>query len=139
MLRVTKILEGGIDLTTQEQLPRSIVISNGRREVVIQVQEDTIGEIVEMLQDDLSRSETKESDASRGVAPPPKRPDPFMEQMVANIPVDRFKMPEPEVQVEQEQEVQDYDEPPPPAQQQQDDGFEPGEAYDDVGTGVSSL
>lgn len=146
MLRVTKILEGGIDLTTKEQLPRSIVIGNSSgKEVIVPVQEDIVQSIAAMIADDVSRDEVmtdEAKDRTKGVIPPrPRLEADLVVNTAPNVPADHinmeFRMPEDvaeeEVQAAEEL-LDDYSSPPP-----SDDGFEPGEEYDDVGTGVGSL
>jgi hypothetical protein len=119
MLQVVKVVEGGIDFRSLEQLPRSLVISNGRREVEISATDEDIEKVVQLF------AEVASMDSSVGTAPPPKPRN--------REPV---RSPEPEQPVNrnwglsQEEEEPEISEP---------DGFEPGEAYSDSGTGVGSL
>jgi hypothetical protein len=116
MLKVVKIIEGGIDLETREELPRSIVISDGQREVLVPVNDNVIRELGSLLAGNSGsgpvRSRTKPKNAplaqSRPVSPQP----------VAAAIEDPFGA---------EAEL-------PP-----DEDFEPGEEFSDSGTGASSI
>ena len=111
MLKVTKILEGGIDLETQKELPRSIVISNGHREVLVTVNDNVIRELTNLL---------SSNGASARAAPAPQRPP--MSPRPAATGMLAFDEPDRDDLV-----------------QFNDDDFEPGEEFSDSGTGVGSL
>jgi hypothetical protein len=112
MLKVVKIIEGGINLETQEELPRSIVISNGHREVHVAVNDNVIKELVALFVDNGSPRDVDPEDVPRMKPRPPPSPRP-----VRTEPESPLESPE-------------LDE---------DDGFEPGEEFRDSGTGASSL
>ena len=129
MLKVVKITEGGIDLETKKKLPRALVISNGHREVDVPANDIVIREVIALLAENGGPSTVQEhvtlDDASRYVEPkspprniarPPPSPQPVYETG-----------PSPFVEEEEEPQMLD------------DEGFEPGEEFDDGGTGASSL
>jgi hypothetical protein len=129
MLKVVKITEGGIDLETKAKLPRALVISNGHREVDVPANDIVISEVIALLAenggpravqehvtlDDASRYAEPRSPRRNVVRPPPS-PQPVYEAG-----------PSPFVEEEEGPQMSD------------DDGFEPGEEFDDGGTGASSL
>ena len=125
MLTVVRIIEGGIDLQSKRELPRSIIISNGKSEVHVPVSNDNvIREIVSLYVEDNGGGVVAQ-------APTPTRNvligqnaqwDTFPEEQPIQVPVRVPPKPE-----------SDYDIP------YDDDGFEPGEEYNDRGTGVGSL
>jgi hypothetical protein len=132
MLYITKIIEGGIDLMTQQELPRSLVVSNGDREIVIPVNDNVIAEVVELFAEnggpqnqnipvaDVPSAQTPNTsraaaDANRAQRPPP-----------SPQPVNQAPNP-----FEEEEEG--------PQMVPDEEGFEPGEAFNDIGTGAGSL
>lgn len=123
MLKVTKIIEGGIDLETREELSRSIVISNGRREIHVAVNDNVIKELVALF------SENGVKDLAPAPAPVPQprmpRPPPSPRQVASpTLPFDDGP-PDPPFGIENL----------PP----ENEGFEPGEEFTDRSTGVGSL
>jgi len=121
MLRVTKIIEGGINLETQEELSRSIVISNGRRDVHVPVNDNVIRELVALF-------------SENGVAVPAP----------ASAPVPQVRRPPPSPRPVASPTLPFDEGPPDPTfglenQPAEDEGFEPGEEFADGSTGVGSL
>lgn len=123
MLKVVKIIEGGINLETQEELPRSIVISNGYREVHVAVNDNVIRELVALFVDNGEPHQNipvgDSPNAPTTPRRPIKRPSPSPPP-VATTTGDTFEVEDEQV----------FDE---------DEGFEPGEEFSDSGTGASSL
>ena len=119
-MQVTKILEGGIDLTTGKQLGTSIVISNGIREISVPISDgETLDQLIVMVSESNQTTPTDAEELSRTIGPPPE-PAPR-----ERIPAQAPRLVEPD--------------PDPPVLQSDEDGFEPGEEYDDLGTGASSV
>ena len=114
MLTITKFIEGGFDLITKQELPKSIVVSNGKRELVIPITEAQLKELVAMFVDDSSFAYTS-SQADLMASPESKS--------------ERIQMFEPPESQVSDEEI--------PGDQMED--FEPGEEYSDSGTGVASL
>ncbi len=112
MLKVIKIIEGGINLETQEELPRSIVISNGQKEVLVAVNDNVIRELIGLLSSNGAPARAEPAPLLRR---PPPSPRPAEAQMFS------------------------LEEPDSGDTVFGDDGFEPGEEFFDSGTGVSSL
>jgi hypothetical protein len=130
MLQVTKIIEGGIDLLSGEKIEQGIVVANGFQEVTIPVSQETLESVVVLYAQfvEMAGGQIPAVDAPES-AP---APTPLVQ------PQKQFS-PTP-VLVPQEQETfeSDYD-APPPSTDISEDGFEPGEDYEDSGTGVGSL
>jgi hypothetical protein len=119
MLRVTAILEGGLDLEKGEEIPRSIVVTNGKRVVTIPVPDAKVQDLISMFAEELGKTVER---------PPhlePQEPKVFTKPTFKRETKPLFEM-EP---AEPETHILDED--------SQD--FKPGEDYDDPGTGVSSL
>lgn len=112
MLRVIKIIEGGIDLQSKEQLPRSLVISNGVTEAAIPVSDSDIEKVIELYVE------------SEGIPQP----------VVSPSSVER-RLPSSPTPVRKAFETFEPEKP----EMIEDAGFEPGEDCFDRGTGVESL
>ena len=122
MLRVTKIIEGGIDLTSGEQIEQGMVISNGYREVSVPVPQSELEKVVRLYVEAV--------EANVATATPPK---------VSIVPeTEAPPAPRPK-SVKLAPAAPEYEAPPPSTDIDDDSGLEPGEAYDDSGTGVGSL
>jgi hypothetical protein len=111
MLEVTKILEGGLDLRTGQELHRGLVITNGRTEVIISIPPEKMEEVVGLIASEF------------GVAAPRAKPQ------VVKVP-NTYVAP-----ISQSAEVFE-DTPVDPIE---DEGFKPGEEYVDSDTGLDSL
>jgi hypothetical protein len=138
MLQVTKIIEGGIDLTSGEKIDQGIVIHNGIQEVTIPISQQSLESIVLMYAQMVEIAEQK---GNGGIplspedrktvqgwvdnAPPQMRP-------VERAPVPPHPRPVPPAPPPE-------DASPPSSDIDEEDGFEPGEDYADSGTGVGSL
>jgi hypothetical protein len=118
MLEVTKILEGGVDLATGDELPRCIVVSNRHNEVSITVKSEDLKKILALFIDGRNRGEV-------GAAPMELFSHEPRESEVAMNP-----NPGPVMRV-----VEDA----PPSTDMSDEEFDAGEDYNDSGTGVGSL
>jgi len=139
MLQITKIIEGGIDLTSGEQISQGLVVTNGLNEVTIPVSQTSLesvvrlyAQMVEVAQRGGNGIELSEED--RETVESWKTDEP---QMRATSPAPVLRaMPGPPAEPPEDFE---YEEPPPSSDISDDDGFEPGEDYADSGTGVGSL
>jgi hypothetical protein len=136
MLTITKIIEGGLDLATRQELPRSMVISNGVREISVAMSDHEMENIIQLYIEGLQVE--RKTDAGQIVqhiketVAPPEEVVKTSVRMMAQKPVGHIEV--------KFQVPSDYDEPPPTMVPQDDeDGFQPGEEYDDSGTGASSL
>ena len=129
MLQVTKIIEGGIDLVSGEQIEQGIVIGNGMQEVTIPVSREVLESVVVMYAQFVEGA----ADNGRPMLVPNEHP------AVPEQP--RRHLPPSPVPVVSEPGAfdSDYEVPPPSSDVVDDDGFEPGEDYEDSGTGVGSL
>ena len=123
MLQVVKFIEGGFDLTTHQEVPRSVVISNGSREVSLPVSEGQLKDLVKMY------AELMGAQSSVEVAPQTRTPAPMSQQVKMFESIE--DLPEPEGMVTADMEAT--------GSVLDDGGFEPGEEYSDSGTGVASL
>ena len=120
MIQLTKILEGGVDITKGVTLPRYLVLSNGLREVSVPVSDEVVQEVASLLADPepevVAQTFGPEETAPAG----PPGPGPVEHIRVKPVLV--------------------KDDPvPPPSTDVEEDTFDPGDEYDDTGTGVSSL
>lgn len=123
ILQVTKIIEGGVDLTTGEELPRCIVVSNGYRNHEIPISDANLqallimyGEVFNTAPEEVQEI-FEEPKAEFGKTEEPTPPNPG--------PVIRV--------------VRSEDAEPPPSTDRSTEGFEAGEEYNDSGTGIGSL
>lgn len=131
MLEVTKIIEGGVDLRTGEELPRCIVISNGHREQEVPIDPLTLRNLVLMYSDMMNATSVVDEnpeifEESTEAVPKPgngSAPAPNPRPTIRVVKAD-----EPEVE-----------EPTPSSDLIEEDSFEAGEEYDDSGTGIGSL
>lgn len=117
MLRVTAILEGGLNLETGEEITRSIVVSNGASSVTVPVPESKIRELVELFAKELQGRVPVREEAP----PSPPRAEP---KFKGPRPMKPLFEPEPELEAPSLVDEQD---------------FQPGEEYEESGTGVASL
>lgn len=134
MLRVISIIEGGIDLEKGKEIPRSMVVTNGTKVVTVPVPDHVVDELVGLFASELEKV----------VEPAPRkmdRPKPANHIVVKEITVAETSKPVSAGMPKPRFEVQPlFEEPEAPSSTDLDEsGFEPGEEYDDSGTGVSSL
>ena len=122
MITVSKISGESFDLNTGKELPKSLVLTNGRRELLVVVDDDTIREIIEMEME--SRNQLPETPEARRPGVPPHRPPIAASSNIRMNP--ELSVPE----LAEMSEIQD-EEPP------EEEG--PGAVYDDPATGVPSL
>jgi len=141
MLTITKIIEGGIDLATREELPRCVVVSNGAREVTVPVPNGAMEKIVQLYIEGLQVERTShanqvvQSIKGLNIVEKAEVVDDLHVRVQPKAPTEHIEM-----KVEVPRETSDYDEPPPSSDVVDDDsGFQPGEEYDDSGTGAASL
>jgi len=132
MLYITKIIEGGIDLMTQQELPRSLVVSNGDREIVIPVNDNVIAEVVELFAENGGPQ-----NQNIPVADAPSAQTPNTSRVAAST--NRAQRPPPSPQpVNQAPNPFEEEEEGPQVVSDEED-FEPGEVFNDIGTGAGSL
>ena len=132
MLIITKIIEGGLDLSTNEELPRSIVVSNGSREITLPMANEGMEGLVQLYIDGFQRERTVHANQVVPSVADELVVDAKL-KMTPNKSEEYIKL---DVQISPENEPSDYDKPPPVAKE---DGFLPGEDYEDSGTGAASL
>ena len=56
MLRVTSIIEGGINLESGQPIPRSMVVSNGKLSVTVPVPESVVKDLVNLFANEMGMS-----------------------------------------------------------------------------------
>ena len=121
MLRVTSILEGGLNLETGKEIPRSMLVTNGVKSVTVPVSDSVVAELVALFAEEMEsnlgvRSSSTESAAALSV--PRNKALPKAKPEVREL----FEPEDTRNGVTGELE------------------FAPGEEYpDDAGTGVASL
>lgn len=142
MLKITKIIEGGIDLSTREELPRSMVISNGVREVTVALTDHEMENVVQLYIEGLNQE--VEGHARQVVhhiedtIPAPREVVHATVTMAPKVVADHINLT-----LKKKDFESDYEDPPPVANPNvvtdDENGFQPGEEYDDSGTGAASL
>jgi len=140
MLKVVKITEGGIDLETKTELPRAIVISNGHREVTVPANDIVIKEVVALF---AENGGPKPEGAERHLAAAHKWPlghggaSSYVDPKSPPRNIERPPpSPQPVTMGSPSPFIEEAEEGP---QTPDDEGFEPGEEFNDGGTGASSL
>lgn len=113
MIRIKKLLGESFDLETGRSSTKSLVITNGTKEAVIEVSEPDAVKVLELMALERYRPE-----------PEPKIP--------AQIPPQMVMVPEDEVEY---YGGGDYEEEPPV----DEDDYDPGESYADRRSGASSI
>lgn len=136
MLQITKIIEGGIDLTSGQKIEQGIVINNGQQEMTIPVSPDAIEQVVMLY------AQSVQSGGNGHDLEPPQDFGEFG-AMLADPPPQQMQatpspVPQPKVSVVATPDS-DYEEAPPSSDIDEEEGFQPGEDYADSGTGVGSL
>jgi len=130
MIKVTRIAGESFDLETKQELPKALILSNGKREYTIYIDDETAKAVVELMMESPAVSEeVKKGNGKRSstnTRPPAPRPQ-VSEPVV--IPVTEPAGPPPMATV--------GDEPEP--EMDDNSGFEPGEEYNDPATGAESL
>jgi len=137
MIKVTRIAGESFDLENRHEMPKALILSNGKREFALYVDDETAGAVLEMMLDDDTPTPSKNGPpkvavptskhpvmaAAELVTPAPKKP--------ASVPVHNFEKPKPPPMAEVGRA----------AEPEEDDnsGFEPGEEYNDPATGAESL
>lgn len=129
-MQVTKIIEGGIDLTTGKELDVGITVSNGIRELMIPIDMATL-QILTVMVTEANLLDNPTPRKGIGMVPEDlnKRPPENLQGMPQLVSVDG-PPPTPPENFEADSE---------PDEIEDEEGFMAGEEYDDTGTGVSSL
>lgn len=120
-LKVTKILEGGVDLCTGQELGRCIVISNGVRDQEVPIEQQALQNLIMMC------TEHPEVGQNTDVGPR------MFEYDEADYHEEELSAPTGSLRVVRDES------PPSTDLVEEERAFEAGEEYDDSGTGVSSL
>lgn len=129
-LWLTKIIEGGVDLTTGRELTQGIVVTNGATEITIPVDPEDVQRIVLLYAQGESPSPREEFEAALGPVTSPKMtPAPPATRPTVLHPVEAPPAPGEQVVFEE----------PPVSTDTSDEEFEPGEEYNDGATGIGSL
>jgi hypothetical protein len=118
-LFLTKIFEGGVDLTTGEPIPHGLTISNGDSEVLVSVDEEAVNRIASLFCDLVDNS--GEKGCLESYMPVPAVMDLAQEDSEDIHKEDLFPKKAPHLRIADEMPKQ------------------PGNQYDDELTGVSSL
>ena len=114
MIVVARIVGEGIDLASGSETPKSLVLSNGQREITLQVDDETIQEVIRMA---------SESGAIAMSAPP--YPEPTVVPPHVEVPhIEEPALAPPAMSLDDEEDVTS-------------DGA--GDEYDDPATGVASI
>jgi hypothetical protein len=130
MLEIVKIIEGGIDLRDNTQLPRCIIVSNSHREVAIPISNAGLQALIGLYSDrgPVSMSAHYEEPESKTAVPTSTTPrNGEVVQMAGSGDVSS-------TDVSSEPPVQEV-----PGLDEGGEDFEPGDAYSDPGTGAKSL
>jgi hypothetical protein len=161
-MQVTKIVEGGINLITGEQLETGIVVSNGQREVTVPVTRESMEKLAHLYADGvMGLKKSNGKPPPEGVVGYGANPGDvglvgkgsaggiaggvigvgFEDEVPDHGPLFVPAEPddeEPGIPTPSFSDDEDYNRPPP-STDTEESGFEPGEEYDDSGTGVGSL
>lgn len=128
MIRVVRIAGESFDLETKKELPKSLVLSNGTRELSVYVDDDTAAEVLKMMLEGTRPDTSTSTRPALKRAPEPVPIHTFEKPTQARSPVpvcsNENGRPTPSVVAEGEEE---------------NGGLEPGEEYDDPATGAGSL
>ena len=127
MIKVVRIAGESFDLESRKEMPKSLILSNGKREFSLYVDDVTAAVVLEMMRD----SDVQPAPASPQV-PSPERPVMAKPVKKPAAPVRTFEKPvaaPPMAEVEVGGSAADDD----------NSGFEPGEEYNDPATGAASL
>jgi hypothetical protein len=122
MIKVTRIAGESFDFETRKETPKALILSNGKREFVLYVDDDVAEAVLRMMLElDVPVSApAKSNGSSTGLAVPAPR-----------APVQQGPKPTPRMaEVSHDENVDLSDD---------NSGFEPGEAYNDPATGAESL
>lgn len=132
MIRVVRIAGESFDLENQEQLPKALILSNGKREFPLYVDDDTAKAVLEMMRESVLERPRKVEVPSpeKPVIPNKPKPEPaVVHQFPPKKPASNKAPPMASV----------VDAPEPEEEEFEDAGAEPGEEYNDPATGAESL
>jgi len=127
-MQVIKIIEGGIDLRSGEEISLGLVITNGIREFTIPISSEILNHITLMIAEEKPGKPIVEGPVKPASEIPPAALSP------AGGDLNPFR--------EETQTTPRLVEEEPTLPQNpldEDEGFEPGEEYNDIGTGAGSL
>jgi hypothetical protein len=126
VIKVVRIAGESYDLETGAEMPKALVLSNGVREVSIHVDDSVINEVVQMMQESPS--------APAPIAAPVEPPggNGGLELPDVDLQTPRISTTQPRPAVNLEAEIAAAE------ATVAGEGFEPGEEYDDPGTGAAS-
>jgi hypothetical protein len=132
MIKVTRIAGESYNLETRQEMPKALILSNGKREFAVYVGDDVAEAVLEMMLDSeaparAGKPRVEEPTLERPVMPPqlakpaPKTPP---------ARVHTFEKPPPMAEI---------GDAPEPEEEDDNSGSEPGEEYNDPATGAGSL
>lgn len=135
MIKVTRIAGESYDFENRRETPKALILSNGKREFALYVDDATAEAVLEMM---LESDTPEPKNGKPGVVvPTPEHPVmPTAKpapRKTAPAPVHTFEKPAPSppmVEIGGAAELEEEDD---------NSGFEPGEEYNDPATGAESL
>jgi hypothetical protein len=127
MLRVTKILEGGLNLDRGEEIPRSMVVTNGSKEVIVPIPDSVVQELVDLFTEELASKGKPLGTDKKVVTGQSTSKDTTVEPIISGGMTGSLFETEPSEPFVEDNAITG------------DSGFAVGEEYDDSGTGVASL
>jgi hypothetical protein len=127
MITVSRISGESFDLNTGRELPKSIALTNGHREVFVVVDDEIVQEIIKMEME--SRNQLPETPAAGRPSVPPHRPPVSPSSNVRVNPELAYVVPE----------LAELPDEPSDAPEEETSETGPGVEYEDPATGVPSL
>ena len=127
MLRVVSIIEGGLDLEKNQEIPRSIVVSNGKQSVTVPVPDSVVQELVDLFTEELASKGKPLGTDKKVVTGQSTSKDTTVEPIISGGMTGSLFETEPSEPFVEDNAITG------------DSGFAVGEEYDDSGTGVASL
>lgn len=121
-MQVTKVIEGGYDFAMEREVKTGVIISNGRRELMVPVDMDTLKTLIAMHVE-------VNGEPKGALREPPKGTT----MDAASPPAHRPRL------VESDSQTATFQVPSEPEPVIDDEEWMPGEEYEDTGTGASSL
>lgn len=127
MIKVTRIAGESFDLETKEELPKALILFNGKREYPIYVDDETARAVVEMMMESVPARAVPKNGGSSSTNTGPLAGIP--EELKKRLDSLEPKGPPPMATV--------GDAPEP--EMDDNSGVDPGEEYNDTATGAESL
>jgi hypothetical protein len=122
MIRVTRIAGESFDLENRREMPKALILTNGKREFSLYVDDETAAAVLEMMRDSPTQNVSMSTKVSEPVSK--KAPEP--------VPVHTFEKPKDFQMAEVGGAAAEVEE-------DENSEVEPGEEYNDPATGAESL